>query len=80
MAILLCQATQANATVHATEPGKKISARLSGGTEVEVTLNSSAQRRPWGEVGLAIFTTENQNTTCGKHTRKRRPTPDCENL
>jgi len=72
IANLLSQATQ--------EPGRRISARLQGGTQVKVAHHSSAQRRPWGEVGMAIVTTDYQNPTTGKHTRKRRPTPDNQNL
>ncbi len=86
LVILLSQSTQSNDPIanllsQATQvPGRRISARLQGGTQVEVALHSSAQRRPWGEVGMADFSRERQNTTRGKHTRKRRPTPDCQNL
>ena len=83
LAHLLHQAAQSNDPVahlvsQATqEAGQGISARLQGGTEVEVNLDSSAQRRPRGDVGLADFSTDNQNPTTGKFTRKRRPTtPD----
>jgi hypothetical protein len=37
-------------------------------------------RRPHEDVGLADFSTDNQNTTTGKCTRKRKPTPDNENI
>jgi hypothetical protein len=80
IANLLSQATQASATVHATVPGKRIYARLQGGTQVEVVHHSSAQRRPRGDVELADFSMDNQNPTPGKRTRKRRPTPDYQNL
>ena len=45
-----------------------------------MTLHSSSQRRPWGDVGMAEFSTDNQNPTPGKHKRKRRLTPDNQNL
>jgi hypothetical protein len=61
-------------------PGRRKSARLQGGTQVQVTVNLSAQRRLQGDSRMAIFTTENQNPQPGKHSRKRRPTPANEDL
>jgi hypothetical protein len=56
LALLLSQATQSNNPIanllsQATQvPGRRTSARIQGGTQLEVALHSSAQRRPWGEV------------------------------
>ncbi len=73
---LLSQATQV--------PGWKISARLQGGTQVQVTVDLSAQRRPQGDVGMAIFTTENQNppwkTYKEEKANSRNRTLDMENV
>jgi hypothetical protein len=86
MANLLSHETQSNGPIanllsQSTQvPGRRISASLQGGTQVEVALHSSAQRRPWGEVGMADYSRECQNSTRGQHTRKRWPTPDSQNL
>jgi hypothetical protein len=53
--------SQASATVSQ----GKISARLPCGAEVKVVQHTYAQRRPRGIIGLADFSTENQNTTPG---------------
>jgi len=72
--ILLHQATQSNDPVanllsQSTQiPGQRISERLPGGTQVEVALHSSD------------FSRENESLTSGKRKRKRRPTPDYDNL
>jgi hypothetical protein len=67
IANLLSQATQ--------EPGQRISARLQGIAE---TRYIDVPHVYEGILGAAVE--ENQNPTTGKCTRKRRPTPDNENI